>query len=82
MLFLDTSMNCGLPLKYIENISNVQSCMMQCREYIRDGALKGSSPSEVVQSCDITFSCVSDQTALKDVSILYMNNMLFYPCLH
>ena len=35
---------------------------------MKEGALKGNSPSEVVAQCDITFSCVSDPTALKDVS--------------
>jgi len=42
-------------------------CLEQCRDFIRDGAEHGSSPSEVVQACDITFSCVSDPMALKDV---------------
>ena len=35
---------------------------------MKEGALKGNSPAEVVNQCDITFSCVSDPTALKDVS--------------
>ena len=39
----------------------------QCRDFIRDGAERGNTPSEVVQACDITLSCVSDPTALKDV---------------
>jgi len=39
----------------------------QCRDFIRDGAEQGNSPSEVVRACDVTFSCVSDPTALKDV---------------
>lgn len=39
----------------------------KCKEFIKDGALKGSNPSEVVQSCDITFSCVTDPSALKDL---------------
>ena len=37
---------------------------------MREGALKGSNPSEVVQSCDITFVCVSDAAAMKDVCVL------------
>ena len=37
---------------------------------MKEGALKGNSPAEVVAQCDITFSCVSDPTALKDVSYL------------
>jgi len=32
--------------------------------------LKGNNPSEVVQSCDITFASVSDTAALKDVCFL------------
>jgi 3-hydroxyisobutyrate dehydrogenase-like beta-hydroxyacid dehydrogenase len=39
----------------------------KCRDFVKDGALHGNSPCEVVQSCDITFSCVSDPTALKDL---------------
>ncbi len=35
---------------------------------MKEGALKGNSPAEVVGQCDITFSCVSDPQALKDVS--------------
>lgn len=48
----------------------------QCRDYIRDGALRGNSPCEVVQSCDITLSCVSDPSALKDVSMLISSYLL------
>jgi len=33
--------------------------------------LKGNSPSEVVQSCDITFASVSDTAALKDVCYMF-----------
>jgi len=43
--------------------------LLQCREFVKIGALKGNSPSEVITSCDMTFSCVSDPSALKDVSI-------------
>jgi len=39
----------------------------KCREFVKDCALKGNSPAEVVQQCDITFSCVSDPSALKDL---------------
>ena len=34
---------------------------------MKAGALKGNSPCEVVQACDITFCCVADTTAVKDV---------------
>lgn len=40
----------------------------QCRDFVKAGALKGNSPCEVVQQCDITFCCVADTTAVKDVS--------------
>ena len=36
---------------------------------MKAGALKGNSPCEVVQACDITFCCVADTTAVKDVSV-------------
>lgn len=39
----------------------------KCRDFVKEGALRGNSPAEVVQGCDITFSCVSDPTALKDL---------------
>lgn len=39
----------------------------QCRDFVNEGASKGISPGDVVQLCDITFSCVSDSAALKDV---------------
>ena len=42
--------------------------LFQCREFVKQGSLKANSPAEVVQGCDITFSCVSDPSALKDVS--------------
>ncbi|KAL3878964.1 hypothetical protein ACJMK2_031286 [Sinanodonta woodiana] len=41
--------------------------IVKCREFVKAGALKGNSPAEVVQSCDITFSCVSDSSAVKDL---------------
>jgi len=57
---------------------------------VKEGALKGNSPSDVVQSCDITFACVSDTAALKDVGLyvallalcgcLYCQNMLSDLC--
>ena len=39
----------------------------RCRELVNEGALKGADPAEVVQSCDLVFSCVSDGPALKDL---------------
>jgi len=35
------------------------------------GAKEGASPADVVQQCDITFSCVSDSNAVRDVSDVY-----------
>lgn len=40
---------------------------LQCREFVKAGALKGNNPADVVQSCDITFTCVADSTAVRDV---------------
>lgn len=45
--------------------SNYLKC--QCKTFVELGAEKGSTPAEVVQSCDITISCVADSRALKDV---------------
>ncbi|XP_074651206.1 uncharacterized protein LOC141905974 isoform X2 [Tubulanus polymorphus] len=39
----------------------------KCRDFVKVGALKGLNAAEVVQSCDITFSCVSDPVAVKDM---------------
>ncbi|XP_052794236.1 uncharacterized protein LOC128227590 isoform X2 [Mya arenaria] len=39
----------------------------KCRDFVKAGALKGNSPCEVVQQCDITFCCVADTTAVKDI---------------
>ncbi|XP_060080082.1 uncharacterized protein LOC132559473 isoform X5 [Ylistrum balloti] len=40
---------------------------LKCREFVKAGALKGNNPAEVIQRCDITFSCVADSTAVKDL---------------
>ncbi|XP_063415180.1 cytokine-like nuclear factor N-PAC [Mytilus trossulus] len=39
----------------------------KCKEFISAGAFKGNNPAEVVQACDMTFACVSDSTAVKDL---------------
>lgn len=39
----------------------------KCNEFTNAGALKGSTPCEVIDLCDITFSCVADPSALKDL---------------
>ena len=42
---------------------------MQCDLFIQEGARLGRTPAEVVSTCDITFACVSDPKAAKDVRI-------------
>lgn len=44
-------------------------CLLQCDLFIQEGARLGRTPAEVVSTCDITFACVSDPKAAKDVRI-------------
>ncbi|KAG8544561.1 hypothetical protein GDO81_022266 [Engystomops pustulosus] len=39
----------------------------QCDLFIQEGAHLGRTPAEVVSTCDITFACVADPTAAKDL---------------
>ncbi|XP_032460203.1 putative oxidoreductase GLYR1 isoform X1 [Phocoena sinus] len=39
----------------------------QCDLFIQEGARLGRTPAEVVSTCDITFACVSDPKAAKDL---------------
>lgn len=39
----------------------------KCKDLLKKGATKCLTPSDVVNQCDITFACVSDAVALKDV---------------
>ncbi|KAG8302468.1 putative oxidoreductase glyr1 [Homalodisca vitripennis] len=39
----------------------------QCRDFVKAGAEEGLTPSDVIQMADITFSCVSDPQAAKDM---------------
>ncbi|XP_041358093.1 putative oxidoreductase GLYR1 isoform X2 [Gigantopelta aegis] len=39
----------------------------KCREFIKAGALRGLAPSDVVHNCDITFTCVADSSAVRDL---------------
>ncbi|XP_070811464.1 cytokine-like nuclear factor N-PAC isoform X2 [Pituophis catenifer annectens] len=39
----------------------------KCDLFIQEGARLGRTPAEVVSTCDITFACVSDPKAAKDV---------------
>lgn len=41
--------------------------ILQCDLFIQEGARLGRTPAEVVSMCDITFSCVSDPKAARDV---------------
>lgn len=41
----------------------------QCRKFIEAGASFGRTPSDVVENADITFSCVADPQASKDVRL-------------
>lgn len=45
--------------------------IFQCRDFIKEGALKKNTPADVVQACDVTISCISDPAAVKDVSIFF-----------
>ncbi|KAK6172506.1 hypothetical protein SNE40_016142 [Patella caerulea] len=40
---------------------------LKCKEFVKAGALRGTSPSDVIQSSDITFTCVSDSLAVRDI---------------
>ncbi|XP_041085188.1 putative oxidoreductase GLYR1 isoform X4 [Polyodon spathula] len=40
---------------------------LQCDSFIQEGARLGRTPAEVVSMCDVTFSCVSDPEAAKDL---------------
>ncbi|GAB6031753.1 hypothetical protein CHUAL_010166 [Chamberlinius hualienensis] len=39
----------------------------KCRDFVKCGAVKGQTPADVVAACDITFSCVADPQAAKDM---------------
>uniref|UniRef100_A0A1B6FJJ2 Cytokine-like nuclear factor N-PAC n=2 Tax=Proconiini TaxID=565685 RepID=A0A1B6FJJ2_9HEMI len=39
----------------------------KCRDFVKAGAEEGLTPSDVIQMADITFSCVSDPQAAKDM---------------
>ncbi|PIO29746.1 hypothetical protein AB205_0217990, partial [Aquarana catesbeiana] len=41
----------------------------QCDLFIQEGAHLGRTPAEVVSTCDITFACVADPKAAKDVIV-------------
>ncbi|XP_076321718.1 cytokine-like nuclear factor N-PAC isoform X1 [Tachypleus tridentatus] len=39
----------------------------KCRDFVEAGAIQGQTPSDVVAASDITFSCVSDPQAAKEL---------------
>jgi hypothetical protein len=41
--------------------------LLQCRDFVKAGAEQGQTPSDVILAADITFSCVADPQAAKDV---------------
>jgi len=48
---------------------------LQCTDFVKAGAKQGLTPSDVVLAADITFSCVADPQAAKDVSDLLNSNV-------
>lgn len=51
---------------------------LQCDLFIQEGARLGRTPAEVVSMCDITFSCVSDPKAARDVGQCFVNGSLCF----
>ena len=45
------------------------SVLLQCRDFVKAGAEQGQTPSDVILAADITFSCVADPQAAKDVML-------------
>lgn len=41
----------------------------KCRKFVEAGAQQAPTPSDVVDAADITFSCVSDPLAVKEVNL-------------
>ena len=39
----------------------------KCKDFVKAGAKEALTPSDVIAECDITFSCVSDPQAAKDM---------------
>ncbi|KAF7239221.1 putative oxidoreductase GLYR1 [Varanus komodoensis] len=56
----------------------------KCDLFIQEGARLGRTPAEVVSTCDITFACVSDPKAAKDVRItsFLMHAPLLWQAVH
>ncbi|KAJ8246121.1 hypothetical protein GJAV_G00263860 [Gymnothorax javanicus] len=54
-------------LKMGHNVTVWNRTAEKCDLFIQEGARLGRTPAEVVSMCDITFSCVSDPKAAKDL---------------
>ena len=39
----------------------------KCKDFVSAGAVKVTTPADVVSACDITFSCLSDPAAVKEI---------------
>lgn len=48
----------------------------KCRKFEEAGAQVAPTPSDVIDSTDITFSCVSDPSAAKDVRVVTIAKIL------
>lgn len=46
----------------------VISCCLQCKDFEKVGATLAVTPCDVVEAADITFSCVADPQAAKEVT--------------
>ena len=52
--------------------SITKSWFSRCKSLTEAGAKQGLTPADVVQQCDIIFSCVSDSDAVRDVSLIVL----------
>jgi 3-hydroxyisobutyrate dehydrogenase-like beta-hydroxyacid dehydrogenase len=50
-------------------------CVFQCRDFVKAGAEQGLTPSDVILAADITFSCVADPQAAKDVMFFVLGRI-------
>lgn len=67
-------MGCGIVKNLINSGHKVvvwNRTATKCRKFEEAGAEIKQTPSDVIDSTDITFSCVSDPQAAKDVSLLF-----------
>lgn len=62
--------DCKCQIGIIYSLS-VTFYLLQCRDFVKAGADQGLTPSDVILAADITFSCVADPQAAKDVMQLF-----------